>query len=44
MELNTLISILKQLLYISRMAAESSFADTKTKAHLIKQINEWSID
>ena len=35
---------LKQLLYISLMAAESSFADTKTKAHLIKQINEWSID
>jgi len=35
---------LKQLLQISRMAMESSFADTKTKARLIKQINECSID
>ena len=35
---------LKQLLYISRMAMESSFADTKTKDLLVKQINEWSID
>jgi len=35
---------LKQLLNISHMAMESSFTDTKTKAHLIKLINEWSID
>ena len=35
---------LKQLLYISRMAMESSFVDTKTKDLLVKQINEWSID
>jgi len=32
-----------QLLNISRMAMKSSFADSKTKARLIKQINAWSI-
>ena len=35
---------LKKLLHISRMAMESSFADTKTKDHLVNQINEWLID
>jgi len=34
---------IEQLLNISRMAMQSSFADSKTKAHLIKQINAWSI-
>jgi len=35
---------LRELLQISRMAMESSFVGTKTKALLIKQINECSID